>query len=142
MKLKLAPICGLMLMVGCHMPSPPPTPDPDAELIEKGRQIFFNETFEGNGRTCGTCHPAENNFAIDPAFIASLPDDDPLFVAEFNPDLKENFENPRLMREFGLIIENLDGFDDLANKFTLRGVPHTLFLCCQIIPLGSEIRGK
>jgi mono/diheme cytochrome c family protein len=110
------------------MPSPPPTPDPDAELIEKGRQIFFNETFEGNGRTCGSCHPAENNFAIDPAFIASLPDDDPLFVAEFNPDLKENFENPRLMREFGLIVENLDGFDDLANKFTLRGVPHTLGL--------------
>ena len=128
MKLKLALICSLMLMVGCHMPSPPPTPDPDAELIEKGRQIFFNETFEGNGRTCGSCHPAENNFAIDPAFIASLPDDDPLFVAEFNPDLKENFENPRLMREFGLIIENLDGFDDLANKFTLRGVPHTLGL--------------
>ena len=121
-------ICALLLLVGCHTPAPPPTPDPDAELIEKGRQIFFNETFDGNGRTCGTCHPAENNFAIDPAFIASLPDDDPLFVAEFNPALKENFENPRLMREFGLIIENLDGFDDLANKFTLRGVPHTLGL--------------
>jgi hypothetical protein len=121
-------ICGLILMVGCHMPAPPPTPDPDAELIEKGRQIFFNETFEGNGRTCGSCHPAENNFTIDPAFIASLPDDDPLFVAEFNPALKENFENPRLMREFSLITENLDGFDDLADKFTLRGVPHTLGL--------------
>ena len=120
--------CGMILIFGCHMPSPPPTPDPDAELIEKGRQIFFNETFEGNGRTCGSCHPAENNFAIDPAFIASLSDDDPLFVAEFNPDLKENFEDPRLMREFGLILENMDGFDDLANKFTLRGVPHTLGL--------------
>lgn len=121
-------ICGLILLAGCHAPAPPPTPDPDAELIEKGRQIFFNETFDGNGRTCGTCHPAENNFTIDPTFIASLPDDNPLFVAEFNPDLKVNFENPRLMREFGLIIENLDGFDDLANKFTLRGVPHTLGL--------------
>ena len=32
------------------------------------------------------------------------------------------------MREFGLIKENLDGFDDLANKFTMRGVPHTLGL--------------
>ncbi len=32
------------------------------------------------------------------------------------------------MREFGLILENLDGFDDLQNKFTLRGVPHTLAL--------------
>jgi hypothetical protein len=121
-------ICGLILLVGCHMPSPPPAPDPEAELIEKGRQIFFNETFEGNGRTCGSCHPAENNFTIDPTFIATLPDDDPLFVAEFNPALRENFENPRLMREFGLIIENLDGFADLANKFTLRGVPHTLGL--------------
>ena len=128
MKRILALCCGLILIAGCHMPSPPPAPDPDAELIEKGRQIFFNETFEGNGRTCGSCHPAENNFTIDPAFIASLPDDDALFVAEFNPALKENFENPRLMREFGLILENLDGFDDLANRFVQRGVPHTLGL--------------
>ena len=105
-----------------------PPPDPQAKLIAKGRDLFLNETFEGNGRTCGSCHPPENNFTIDSAFIATLPDDDPLFVAEFNPDLKENFEKPRLMREFGLILENLDGFDDLENKFTMRGVPHTLGL--------------
>jgi hypothetical protein len=37
-------------------------------------------------------------------------------------------ENPRLMREFGLIIETLDGFDDLANKFTLQGVPNSFGL--------------
>ena len=128
MKRILALFCGLILIVGCHIPAPPPVPDPDAELIEKGRQIFFNETFEGNGRTCGACHPAENNFTIDPTFIASLPANNPLFVAEFTPALKENFENPRLMREFGLILENLDGFDDLANKFVQRGVPHTLGL--------------
>jgi hypothetical protein len=128
MKRLSALLCGLILLAGCHMPSPPPAPDPDAALIEKGRQIFFNETFEGNGRTCGSCHPAENNFTIDPFFIATLPADDPLFVAEFNPALKENFENPRLMREFGLILENLDGFEDLAHKFVLRGVPHLLGL--------------
>jgi cytochrome c553 len=116
------------MWAACHLPAPSPPPDPGAELIEKGRQIFFNETFAGNGRSCGTCHPAENNLTIDPAFIASLPKDNPLFVAEFNPALKTNFENPRLMREFGLIQENLDGFDDLANKFTMRGVPHTLGL--------------
>lgn len=121
-------ICGVMLAAGCHLPSPPQPPDPNEALIAKGKEIFFNETFDGNGRTCGSCHPAENNFTIDPAFIASLPADDPLFVGEFTPALKENFENPRLMREFGLIIENLDGFDDLANKFTLRGVPHLLGL--------------
>jgi len=105
---------------------PPPLPQDD--LIAKGRALFFEETFDGNGRTCGSCHPAENNFTIDPAFIATLPDDDPLFVAEFNPDLAENFENPTLMREFGLILENQDGFDDLANNFNMRGVPHTLGL--------------
>jgi mono/diheme cytochrome c family protein len=105
----------------------PPT-DPQQAQIERGRQIFFNETFSGNGRTCGTCHREEANFSIDPAFIATLPPNDPLFVAEFVPALRENFENPRLMREFGLILENLDGFDDLANKFVMRGVPHTLAL--------------
>lgn len=30
------------------------------------------------------------------------------------------------MRKFGLILENVDGFDDLANKFVMRSVPHTL----------------
>jgi len=108
--------------------STPPTPDPGDDLVEKGRRLFFEETFAGNGRTCGSCHPAENNLTIDAAFIATLPDDDPLFVAEFNPELKENFENPRLMRAFGLIVENQDGFDDLANNFNMRGVPHTLGL--------------
>ena len=115
------------LSVGCQHAPPAPT-DPKTELIAKGRQLFFNETFNGNGRTCGTCHPATNNFTIDPAFIARLPKTDPLFVAEFNPALKSNFENPRLMREFGLILENLDGFDDLDNKFVMRGVPHVLGL--------------
>jgi hypothetical protein len=128
MKSLVAVSCGILMWAACHLPAPSPPPDPGAELIEKGRQIFFNETFAGNGRTCGTCHPAENNLTIDPTFIASLPKDNPLFVAEFNPALRANFENPRLMREFGLILENLDGFSDLANKFTMRGVPHTLGL--------------
>jgi len=101
-------------------------PSPPSDLVSKGRQIFFNETFKGNGRTCGTCHPAQNNLALDPAFIATLPPSDPLFVAEFTPDLKKNFENPKLMRQFGLILENLDGFGDLENKFVMRGVPHVL----------------
>jgi hypothetical protein len=103
-------------------------PAPRDELVAKGRELFFNETFEGNGRTCGTCHPASNNFTIDRAFIAALPADDPLFVAETDPGLNEHFENPVLMRQFGLIIENLDGFHDLPRVFTMRSVPHTLGL--------------
>jgi hypothetical protein len=114
----------VLVLAACQ----PPAEDPQAALVERGRQIFFNETFAGNGRTCGTCHREERNFTIDPAFIASLPDDDPLFVAEFNPQLGQDFENPRLMREFGLILENLDGFDDLGSVFTQRGVPHLLAL--------------
>src|SRR5574341_2292453 len=117
---------GLAMLSACQSSAPPPG-SPEA-LIARGKEIFFNETFNGNGRTCGTCHPEENNFTIDPAFIATLPADDPLFVAEFNPELRENFENHRLLREFGMIMENLDGFDDLKNKFVMRGVPHTLAL--------------
>ena len=119
----------------------PPAADRQGQLIAKGRDLFFNETFAGNGRTCGTCHPAENNFTIDPAFIATLPKDNPLFVAEFNPDLKENFENPALMREFGLILENLDGFDDLKTKFVMRGVPHTLGLRASVNSPGGPRTG-
>ncbi len=116
---------GFVALASCETLEPGPR-DPQTALIAKGREIFFNETFAGNGRTCGTCHRAEENFALSPAFIATLPADDPLFVAETNPELAEGFENPVLMREFALILENQDGFDDLANNFNMRGVPHTL----------------
>ncbi len=102
------------------------------EMVAFGEELFFEETFDGNSRTCGTCHPMENNLTIDPEFIETRPDNDPLFVAEFNPNLANNFEKPELMREFGLILENVDGFSDLENKFVMRGVPHTLALLTSI----------
>jgi cytochrome c peroxidase len=94
------------------------------ELIERGRELFNNETFDGNGRTCATCHPATNNFTIDPAFIAKLPKSDPLFVAETNPALAK-LEDSKALREHALITENVDGMD---RPGVLRGVPHTLAL--------------
>jgi len=103
-------------------------------LIAAGADLFFNETFGGNGRTCGTCHPAENNFTIDPEFIGDLPPDDPLFVGETNPALGANFEKPQLLRQLGLVLENVDGFDDLGNKFVMRGVPHLLGLSRYLTP--------
>jgi cytochrome c peroxidase len=128
MKTVLALICLAIITPACHLPTPSELAPQNVELIAKGKEIFFNEKFNGNGRTCGTCHREENNFTIDPAFIATLPDDDPLFVAEFNPDLKDHFENPRLLRTLGLVLMNPDTFDDLAHNFVLRGVPHTLGL--------------
>lgn len=108
-------------------------------LVAEGEDLFFNEGFAGNGRNCGTCHPAENNFTIDVPFIRSLPRRDPLFVAEFVPalifghpaNLDENgrpqrFENPALMRSFGLIVENVDGLGDVENRFTMRSVQHNI----------------
>src|SRR5205809_6493550 len=131
---------GVMALSGCQS-MPASKPEPRSQLVARGKEIFLKETFKGNGRTCGSCHPPENNFTIDPAFIATLPRDNPLFVAEFNPALKENFENPALMREFGLIQENLDGFDDLKNKFVMRGVPHTLGLRTSVQSPGGPRTG-
>lgn len=113
---------GMAWLAACETtpPAKPPT------LVEKGEALFFNETFAGNGRTCGTCHRAEDNFGLSPRFIASLPQSDPLFVAETQPALAKGFEAPAQMRAFALIRENLDGFSDLETVFTLRGVPHTL----------------
>jgi cytochrome c peroxidase len=78
-------------------------------IVQRGAEIFFNETFGGNGRTCGTCHRRETNFTITPAFIATLPPTDPLFVAETNPALAA-LEDPTLLRTRALIRENTDGF--------------------------------
>jgi cytochrome c peroxidase len=100
------------------------------QLIERGRQSFTEETFGGNGRTCATCHPATNNFTLDPAFIAKLPKSDPLFVAESNPDLAK-LEDSKALRQHALISENVDGMDRPA---VLRGVPHTLALPVSIAP--------
>ncbi|MGH2578718.1 MAG: hypothetical protein ACRDG9_13380, partial [Actinomycetota bacterium] len=55
-----------------------------ASQVDQGRNLFFKETFNGNGRTCGTCHIAGDAFGLSPASIAALPPSDPLFIADFN----------------------------------------------------------
>src|SRR3954471_11994134 len=103
-----------------------------------GGDLFLRETFNGNGRSCAPAHPAARNFTIDPDFIAALPASDPLFVAETNPDLAR-LEIPKEMRQFGLILENVDGFaPDPTTHFVLRSVPHTLSLSTSITnPAGA-----
>lgn len=116
-----------------------------AEIAE-GRRIFVKETFKGNGRTCASCHRLDNNHTIDPKYIATLPPSDPLFIAETNPALKVGFENPKLMRELGLILANVDGFNKPG---VMRSVPHTLALAKSIQTeglirddLGNLIKGE
>ena len=103
----------------------------DPALIEEGRRLFAEETFDGNGRTCATCHPPSNNFTIDPAFIRTLKGTDPLFLTGPSlPELKP-IEVRRLLRNHALILENVDGLDQPG---VLRGVPHTLGLTHSLEP--------
>lgn len=100
--------------------------------VAEGAELFFRETFDGNSRTCGTCHRAERNLQVDAEFIAGLPPDDPLFVAEFDPQGVPGLEIPELLRGFGLVLENIDGFEEPTEKFTLRGVPHIQSLATSV----------
>lgn len=56
---------------------------PRTASAESGRSLFFNQTFDGNGQTCGTCHREDQGLAFGPAFAQSLfatNTTDPLFV--------------------------------------------------------------
>ena len=103
-----------------------------ARVVAQGRQVFLNETFDGNGRTCGTCHVETNNFTVDPELIATLPPTDPLFVAETNPALAA-LENSDLLRQFGLILVNADGFDP-SRGFVFRGAQNVQALANSMTP--------
>ena len=117
-------------------PTSPATRSADfAKLVAAGRQLFLKETFAGNGRTCGTCHVETNNFTVDPELISTLPPSDPLFVAETNPALAA-LENPDLLRRFGLILVNADGFDPPAGgpEFVLRATQNVQALANSTTP--------
>ena len=100
-----------------------------------GARLFFDETFGGNGRTCGSCHPAANNFTVDAPFIAGLhatQPQNPLFVFE-NPAFPlGGLEEPFIFSQNALIKENLD--DDFQDplRFVGRAVSHTFSLATTI----------
>jgi cytochrome c peroxidase len=103
-----------------------------ARVIADGRRLFVNERFDGNGRTCATCHVESNNFTVDPALIATMPSSDPLFVAETNPALAM-LESSDLLRRFGLILVNADGFDP-SRGFVFRGTQNVQALANSMAP--------
>ncbi len=77
--------------------TPTPTNDagktltiPAATQVAQGENLFNGETFQGNGRTCASCHVASLNFALPPSNIKSRFNTlsamfDPLFISETNP---------------------------------------------------------
>ncbi|WP_437938960.1 hypothetical protein [Sorangium sp. So ce341] len=98
-----------------------------------GAGVFFEETFDGNGRTCGTCHPVANSTTIDVRFVTDLNasnPNDPLFVSLQRPELAE-LETSDLLEDAS-ILENVDGFIDPAHRFVSRGVNHVLSLSTSI----------
>jgi hypothetical protein len=100
-----------------------------------GADVFFRETFGGNGRTCASCHPVANNYTIDPTFVQALQasnPNDPLFVARPGTPL-EHLETSDLTST-ALILENVDGFQDPANRFVTRSVPHLFSLSITMAP--------
>lgn len=61
-----------------------------ATQVAQGGNLFNGETFQGNGRTCATCHISNLNFALPPSNIQSRFSTvsttfDPLFIGETNP---------------------------------------------------------
>ncbi len=104
-----------------------------------GAELFFREDFAGNGRSCASCHPVNNNFTLDAEFIAGLPDTDPLFVAEYDPELAE-LERSDLLRDHALVLVNPDGHDAPTERFVMRSVSHTFSLETSITP-GPVLEG-
>jgi len=61
-----------------------------AAQVDQGGNLFNGETFQGNGRTCGTCHISSLNLALPPSNIQSRFSTvsatfDPLFIGETKP---------------------------------------------------------
>lgn len=105
---------------------------PADSLENQGQPLFVDEPFEGNTRSCGSCHVTnpvvgapvltrDDAGGITPQMIADLFASDPLnplFVAEFDP-LLASLEHPCQMHtgnggnagtNRGLILENICGF--------------------------------
>ncbi len=81
---------------------------PLATQVAQGGNLFTGETFQGNGRTCATCHIASLNFALPPSniqarFSTVSTTFDPLFIGETKPS---NFDS---------------GFDFNLNTLVLTG---------------------
>jgi len=58
-------------------PDSPPSGDSKRATFALGDDVFFHETFGGNGRTCATCHDPRNEFTISPELVQARYQQDP-----------------------------------------------------------------
>lgn len=68
-----------------------------ANLINQGFTLFTTDTFNGNGRTCATCHIPQNDYTIGPKDIAALTVSAHNLLLATTPGL----ENPTVVNKLG-----------------------------------------
>lgn len=109
---------------------------PEFGLLDvlKGKRLFERETFDGNGRTCLTCHSrdtgtvspqdAQQRFAADPR--------DPLFLADGSDDGQGNGAT-RMLKDATVLVriplpDNVSLVDEPEARSVVlrRGIPSTL----------------
>lgn len=106
------------LAVGGVRPGEPPGADgnvPRRLSAELGEELFFHETFGGNGRTCATCHDPRNEFTVSPELIRgrfAADPDGPLFRPVDSDDGKGRDYTTLL--EFGLFNVNVPLHPDVS----------------------------
>jgi cytochrome c peroxidase len=91
----------------------------EAIVINQGFQIFTTQTFDGNGRTCSTCHLPQADFTISPADIPTLSAHDRtlVFAANVGPGKagSGSLENQTLVQKLGLFNIN-EGVNGLSTE--------------------------
>ena len=116
-----------------------------AKLIDKGFKLFTQETFNGNGRTCKTCHLPEHDYGLAPSDLASMSAHDRnLVLATKNP----NLENPTTVQKLTLFniangppgnVNNPEG--PLRASMALGGLAFTTSNICVNSGVVSSITG-
>ena len=150
MRARLVPACLLLVLLAAGLPAsaeqgygPLIAHGLDPQLAI-GADLFFSETFAGNGRTCATCHDVAANFTL-PADLSGVGEADPLMVGDPDnpahvPELElchtvDPAENCQAIRQNGLILVNADGNNpgpDGFRSYSMRSIPHVLSMATSI----------
>ena len=116
-----------------------------AKLVDKGFKLFTKETFNGNGRTCKTCHLPQHDYGLAPSDLASMSAHDRnLVLATKNPSL----ENPTTVKKLTLFniangppgnVDNPEG--PIRASMALGGLAFTTSNLCVNSGVISSITG-